>query len=57
MNRFIEKFTSGKFLFTCVAAVLMYRGTINGMFPPDQVLGIIKDVVIFYFIVKKTIGK
>jgi len=27
------------------------------MFPPDKVLDIIKDVVIFYFVVKKTLEK
>lgn len=48
-----QKIMSGKFIFTVVCAMLLFVGTIRGMFPPDKVLDIIKDVVIFYFIVKQ----
>lgn len=49
------KLLSGRFIFTVVAAFLLYHGTISGKFPPEQVLSIIKDVVIFYFIVKQAL--
>lgn len=52
---YLGKLLSGRFIFTVIAAILLYRGTIEGKFPPDQVLGIIKDVVIFYFIVKQSL--
>ena len=49
----ITKLLSGRFIFTVVAAFLLYHGTITGKFDPTQVLSIIKDVVIFYFVVKQ----
>lgn len=57
MNEVIKKFTSGKFVFTVVCALLLYHGTVAGLFPAEQVLSIIKDVVIFYFVVKQTMHK
>ena len=51
-----QKIFSGKFIFIVVGAVLLYQGTLSGKFPPDQVLGIIKDVVIFYFVVKQAMN-
>jgi hypothetical protein len=51
----MQKLLSGRFIFTIVAAFLLYHGTITGKFPPDKVLDIIKDVVIFYFIVKQAL--
>ena len=51
----MQKLLSGRFIFTVVAAFLLYHGTITGKFPPDKVLDIIKDVVIFYFIVKQAL--
>jgi hypothetical protein len=53
----MSKLFSGRFVFTVVCAVLLFHGTISGKFPPDKVLDIIKDVVIFYFIVKQTLTK
>jgi len=49
----LSKLTSGKFIFTSICAVLLLWGTMAGKFPPDKVLDIIKDVVIFYFVVKQ----
>lgn len=51
----MNKILSGKFIFTVVAAILLFSGTMKGMFPPDKVLDIIKEVVIFYFVVKQTL--
>jgi hypothetical protein len=50
------KFQSGRLWFTLIAAVLLYHGTIIGKFSPDKVLDIIKDIVIFYFVVKQTLN-
>lgn len=50
-----KKVFSGKFVFTVIAGILLYHGTISKLFAPDKVLDIIKDVVIFYFVVKQTI--
>ncbi len=49
----MSKLFSGKFIFTLVTASLLFVGTIDGKFNPDKVLDIIKDVVIFYFVVKQ----
>jgi len=49
----MSKIGSGRFLFTLVAAILLFVGTMDGKFNPDKVLDIIKDVVIFYFVVKQ----
>lgn len=57
MKEIITKLISGRFIFTVVCAVLLYRGVVLDKFPPDQVLPIIKDVVIFYFIVKHSLDK
>jgi len=54
-ERIVDKLTSGKFVFTVVCAALLYHGAVKGLFPADQTLSIIKDVVIFYFVVKQTI--
>ena len=54
-NKFLDRLMSGRFLFTVIAALLLYHGTVTGKFPPDKVLDIIKDVVIFYFIVKQAL--
>jgi len=51
------KLLSGRLIFTVVAAYLLFQGTIDGLFNPDKVLDIIKDVVIFYFVVKQTLNK
>jgi hypothetical protein len=51
----IKQVTSGRFIFTVIAAFLLYHGTVTGKFAPDKVLDIIKDVVIFYFIVKQSL--
>jgi hypothetical protein len=55
--KIFEKMFSGKFLFTVVCGILLYHGTVTDIFPPEKVLDIIKDVVIFYFVVKQTIKK
>jgi len=51
-----DKFMSGRFVFTIVAACLLYHGTIVGKFNADKVLDVIKDVVIFYFVVKQRLS-
>ena len=48
--------TSGRFIFTVVAAVLLFHGSLQGKFQPDQVMSLIKDVVIFYFVVKHALS-
>ena len=48
------KMFSGRFVFTVICAVLLFQGTIDGKFESKDVLNIIKDVVIFYFIVKQS---
>jgi len=53
----MNKLFSGRFIFTLVAAVLLFAGTMDGKFAPDKVLDIIKDVVIFYFVVKQAMTK
>lgn len=52
---FLSKIISGRLIFTTVCAFLLFEGTVSGKFTPDKVLDIIKDVVIFYFIVKNTL--
>jgi hypothetical protein len=52
-----NKLFSGRYFLTIVAGVLMLYGTIAGVFPADKVLDIIKDIVIFYFVVKQITDK
>lgn len=49
-----QKLLSGRFVFTVVCALLLFVGTVRGIFGADKVLDIISNVVIFYFVVKQT---
>ena len=46
------KIFSGRYFLTLVAGSLLFYGTYSGKFEGKEVLSIIKDIVIFYFIVK-----
>jgi hypothetical protein len=54
VQRIIDKLLSGKFIFTVCCGALLYHGTIMKLFDPVKTLDIIKDVVIFYFVVKNS---
>lgn len=45
----IEKFTSGKFIFTMVAALIFAYCAIKGILPQDKIMEVILVVVYAYF--------
>jgi len=48
-NKFIEKFTSGKFLFTLITAFVFAFLSVTGKLPMDKVHEIILIIVYAYF--------
>lgn len=55
-KRIVEKLTSGQFLLTVIVGILLYKGTMGKIFDAKEVLGIARDVVIFYFVVRKRLN-
>jgi hypothetical protein len=55
LERIVDKVFSGRFIFTTIGAILYYNATMTGLFEPKESLSILKDVVIFYFIVKHSL--
>ena len=49
-ERVVMKLSSGKFLFTMVAAVVFLYCAVTGKLPPDKIYDVISIVLIAYFV-------